>query len=230
MLADAERAASTGDLASAEELLEKAAQLREAELGALHPDLANTLNNLAIIAEKAGRPKDAETFYRRAVAIASASLAPDDPMVGASRQNLEEFCRAHGLPIDIPAVIQPAAAETPASPAPQAALPSLPAVPKTSRAPAALAIGAVALVISAFLIARPRPTRQASTTVPAAESTTPPAAEPSVRHPARSLQSTLRPCRKWTVRPRPPGWLSRPHSFAGASRRATFGAIRREIQ
>jgi hypothetical protein len=182
MLAEAERAASGGDLASAEDLLRNTAELQEAELGPLHPDLANTLNNLAIVAEKNGRNDDAQTYYRRAVAIASASLPPDDPMVAASRQNLEEFCRAHHLPIDRPAVIEPTAVEAPASPAPTVAppVPSPPsASPKTSRAFPALAIGAVALVIAAVFIARPRPPREPSTTVPAAEPTLPPAAEHS---------------------------------------------------
>jgi hypothetical protein len=147
MLEEAERAASTGDLLSAEELLRSAAQLQEAELGPLHPDLANTLNNLAIITEKEGRPREAETFYRRAVEVASASFPPDDPTVAASRQNLEDFCLAHGLPIEK----------------------SAPSV-KVSRAPATIAIGIVALVI-AFLIARPRSPRQESTTVAVSEPT-----------------------------------------------------------
>ena len=97
MLEVAEHAATGGDFASADELLRGAARIQEAELGPLHPDLANTLNNLAIVAEKMGRPGDAETFYRRATAIASASLPADHPMVADSRQNLEDFCRARGL-------------------------------------------------------------------------------------------------------------------------------------
>jgi hypothetical protein len=103
MLEVAEQAAVADDLALADELLRGAARIQEAELGPLHPDLANTLNNLAIVAEKRGRLGDAETFYRRAVAIASASLPADHPMIAASRENLEDFCRARGLPIDTPA-------------------------------------------------------------------------------------------------------------------------------
>jgi hypothetical protein len=107
LLGKAESAATAGDLASADELLRAIARIQEDELGPLHPDLANTLNNLAIVAEKTGRTGDAETFYRRAVAIASASLPPDDPMLAASRQNLEDFCRAQGLLIDGPVVSEP---------------------------------------------------------------------------------------------------------------------------
>jgi Tetratricopeptide repeat/Protein of unknown function (DUF2914) len=121
LLEKAESAAAAGDLSSADELLRAIARIQEHELGSEHPDLANTLNNLAIVAEKTGRPDDAETFYRRAVAIASASLAPDDPMLAASRQNLEDFCRAQGIPIEKRAVI--------ASPAEHAARESPPSVP-----------------------------------------------------------------------------------------------------
>src|SRR5262245_55904191 len=108
ILAMAETAATAGDLASADELLRAAARIQEDELGPLNPDLANTLNNLAIVAERTGRLGDAEMFYRRAVAITSASLPVDDPMRAASRQNLEDFCRARGLPIDETAGPSPA--------------------------------------------------------------------------------------------------------------------------
>jgi hypothetical protein len=116
MLAGAERAASAGNLASADALLRSVARIQEAELGPLHPDLANTLNNLAIVAENTGRPGEAETFYRRAVAITSASLPAEHPMVAASRQNLEEFCRSHGIPIEEAPVAAPPA--PPAEPGP----------------------------------------------------------------------------------------------------------------
>jgi hypothetical protein len=113
MLDRAERAATAGDLASADELLSGAAQLQEKELGPHHPDLANTLNNLAIVAERAGRPGEAETLYRRAAAIASAAFPADHPMVVASRQNLEDFCRSRGLPVKVPIVIPPPRPDAP---------------------------------------------------------------------------------------------------------------------
>jgi len=101
MLDEAERAASAGDLAAADRLLRAAAGLQEAELGPVDPDLAYTLNNLAVVAERSGRLDEAETFYRRATAIAAAALPADDPMVLTSRKNLEDFCQAHGLPIKV---------------------------------------------------------------------------------------------------------------------------------
>jgi hypothetical protein len=98
----AEQAAAAGDYASAEQLLREAALLQEASLGPLHPDLANTLNNLGIVCEITEKPADAEEFFRRACAIATAVLEPDHPFVATSRKNLEDFCTARGRPIDLP--------------------------------------------------------------------------------------------------------------------------------
>jgi hypothetical protein len=100
LLDGAERAATAGDFASAYDLLRGALRHQEKKLGARHPDLANTLNNLAVVAERTGREKEAGPLYRRAAAIAEAAFPPDHPMVVASRQNLEDFCQARGLPID----------------------------------------------------------------------------------------------------------------------------------
>jgi Tetratricopeptide repeat/Protein of unknown function (DUF2914) len=116
MLEAAETAANAGDLAAADDLLQRVARIQEAELGPHHPDLANTLNNRAIVAESTGQLEDAEKFYRRAVAIASASLPADDPMVASSRKNLEAFCRDRGLPIEAPPVTALSAEPTAAEP------------------------------------------------------------------------------------------------------------------
>jgi hypothetical protein len=98
----AEQAAAAGDYASAEQLLREAASLQEAALGPLHPDLANTLNNLAVVCEITDKPADAERCFRRAYAIATAALDPDHPFVATSRKNLEDFCAARGKTIDTP--------------------------------------------------------------------------------------------------------------------------------
>lgn len=121
MLAAAGQAVSNGDLGTADTLLRDAAQDQEAKLGPLHPDLATTLNNRAIVAEKIGRQKDAEMFYRRAAAIASASLPAGDAMVAETRQNLEDFCRARGLPLDQAVVKMPSAPDRPRPPVKPAA-------------------------------------------------------------------------------------------------------------
>ena len=178
LLDRAERAATAGDLASADELLRGAARIQEEELGPLHPDLANTLNNLAVVAERTGRSSEAETLYRRAAAIAAAALPSDHPMVLASRQNLEDFCRARGLSIDAPAVVTPtpdiereenasakhptAADEMPADLYDHSELPPVPAPGRASQSLEWVAIGAVVLVAAVFLVLRPWSSRDAS--------------------------------------------------------------------
>jgi hypothetical protein len=180
MLDGAERAATAGDFASADELLRGAARIQEEELGPLHPDLAKTLNNLAVVAERTGSATEAETLYRRAAAIAAAALPPDHPMVVASRQNLEEFCRARSLSIDAPAVVTPTrdtgrevVARPPSAaprPDPVAAttatrpLPPAPA-PDPGRASHSLgwvATGVVVLVAAVLLVLRPWSSRDAA--------------------------------------------------------------------
>src|SRR4051794_39757780 len=98
----AEQAAAMGDHAFAERLLREAASLQEASLGPLHPDLANTLNNLGVVCEITDNPVDAEHYFRRACAIATAVLASDHPFVSTSRKNLEDFCAARGKAVKLP--------------------------------------------------------------------------------------------------------------------------------
>jgi hypothetical protein len=124
ILDSAERAASAQDFASAEHYLRQAAAIQEAQTGPTHPELANTLNNLGIVLERLGKPADAEASYRRAYAIATTTLAPDDPLVMTSGQNLRDFCAASGRPFEV-APPAPVAA-TPPAPAPAPAAPSSP--------------------------------------------------------------------------------------------------------
>src|SRR5262245_20589185 len=97
----AEQSAAGGDYASAERLLREAADLQEARLGPLDPDLANTLNNLGVVCEMNNNPVQAEHCFRRAFAIATTVLTPDHPFVATSRQNLRDFCDARGIPIEL---------------------------------------------------------------------------------------------------------------------------------
>ena len=189
MLEGAEQAARTESLALADELLRRAAHIQEVELGPLHPDLANTLNNLAVVAEKTGRPDEAETFYRRAVAITSASLPADHPMVTASRDNLEDFCRARGLPIEKPAEVHPADTGLITETTPQSSIALLP-VPEQRTASASgpplsgsrrvsrslgwAAMGVVVVAIATVLFLRPSSSRETPTTGPTTELTPPP--------------------------------------------------------
>ena len=107
----AAQAGSAGDYVSAEPLLREVARLQEASLGPLHPDLANTLNNLGVVCEILGKPADAERYFRRACEIAVAALPPDHPFVATSRKNLEDFCAARGTPVDWPTSLPAAAGD-----------------------------------------------------------------------------------------------------------------------
>jgi hypothetical protein len=98
----AEQAAAAGDYASAERLLREAVLLQETSLGPLHPDVANTLNNLGVVCERLEKPVEAEEYFRRACAIAAAVFEPDHPFVITSRKNLEDFCAARGRTVDPP--------------------------------------------------------------------------------------------------------------------------------
>jgi hypothetical protein len=97
----AKKAAGAGDYGTAETLLRDAARAQEASLGPLHPDLANTVNNLGVVCEITGKAVDAEQYFRRAVTIATTALDPEHPFVATSRQNLRDFCEARGIPLDV---------------------------------------------------------------------------------------------------------------------------------
>src|SRR6185503_6756463 len=92
----ADQAAAGGDYVAAELHLREAAALQETQLGPFHADLANTLNNLGVVYERADSPAEAELCYRRAYAIATTAFASDHAFVVTSRKNLEDFCKARG--------------------------------------------------------------------------------------------------------------------------------------
>jgi len=98
ILEAAQQAVAAGDYAEAERRLREAAAIQEASLGSVHPDLASTLNNLALVCERTNKFDEAEHGYRRAHAIAVASLGPGHPFVTTSLKNLVDFCAAHDIP------------------------------------------------------------------------------------------------------------------------------------
>ena len=99
MIEAAQTAVAAGDYAAAERLLREAASLQETAHGSSHPDLASTLNNLALVYEQTNQIAEAEQTYRRAHAVAVASLLPGHPFVATSLKNLVDFCEAHGIPL-----------------------------------------------------------------------------------------------------------------------------------
>jgi hypothetical protein len=144
----AQDAAAAGNHSTAEALLREAALLQEARLGPLHPDLANTLNNLGVVCEMTGNMVEADRSFRRAYAIATTVLKPDHPFVATSRKNLRDFCEARGTPIDLPS--------TRPSP-PETTPPSPPNVRRRSLRPLAIgALGPVAMLIVVVVVSGPQ--------------------------------------------------------------------------
>lgn len=80
-----------GAYAEAEAHERRSLQIFEEQLGATHPDLAPTLNNLATIAEKMGRLDDAVRLCARAIAVRELSFGPNHPGIAISLTNLGVF-------------------------------------------------------------------------------------------------------------------------------------------
>jgi hypothetical protein len=168
----AEQAATAGDFNAAARHLHDALAVQERELGPAHPDVASTLNNLGVVCERIGDYAEAERCYRRACEIVTATFPPEHPFVETSRQNLEEFCKARALPVDIPqrfapeprpmpapVVPPPTLAQAPvdAPSRPHATPPPLPRPvpralePKPGRLPLVPVIAAAVIVIASVL-------------------------------------------------------------------------------
>ena len=98
IVGEAERATSAGDHAAAERALRRVLRLQEAGLGLSYPDVANTLNELAVVCDRLGRPDEAEFLYRRALGIARRTLEPDHPYIVTSLELLSNLYRAQGKP------------------------------------------------------------------------------------------------------------------------------------
>lgn len=75
----------------AEPLYQRALRIYEKTLGSDHPDLAIVLNNLAVIYQTTGRPREAEPLFLRAMAIMTKLFGPDHPSVVTLQRNVDEM-------------------------------------------------------------------------------------------------------------------------------------------
>ncbi len=90
------RAYQVGEYERAVSLAQRSLEIRQSWLGPDHPDVAQSMNNLAVL-YKAQRQYDAaERLYKRSLAIREKALGPDHPDVATSMNNLAELCRAQG--------------------------------------------------------------------------------------------------------------------------------------
>ena len=69
---------------------------KRAESAPDHPDVATSLNNLAVLYKKQGRYAAAEPLYKRALSIYEKALGPNHPSVATSLGNLAGLYRATG--------------------------------------------------------------------------------------------------------------------------------------
>jgi CHAT domain-containing protein/Tfp pilus assembly protein PilF len=85
-----------GKYAEAVPLAQRALALREKALGRGHRDVAQSLNNLALLYNELGRNDEAAPLYRRALEIWEGLLGPDHPEVAISVNNLAALYRDMG--------------------------------------------------------------------------------------------------------------------------------------
>lgn len=74
--------------------------ISEKALGPTHPDVADSLNNLARLYESEGRYGDAEPVYKRSLAILEKTLGPNHPAVATSLNNLAGVYQNEGRDAD----------------------------------------------------------------------------------------------------------------------------------
>ncbi len=79
-----------------EPLYQRALAIREKALGPDDPNVAQSLNNLALLYHAQGKHAQAEPLYQRALEIKEKALGPDDPNVAVSLNNLAGLYHAQG--------------------------------------------------------------------------------------------------------------------------------------
>jgi tetratricopeptide (TPR) repeat protein len=86
-----------GKYPQAEPLYQRSLKILEAVLGAQHPDVAASLNNLAVLYKTQGFYEKAEPLYQRSLKILEAVLGAQHPDVAQSLNNLAALYRTQGL-------------------------------------------------------------------------------------------------------------------------------------
>ena len=72
----------------------KALEVAEENVGPNHPDVATSLNNLALLYDTQGKYAQAEPLYKRSLAIKEKALGPNHPSVASSLENIAALYRA----------------------------------------------------------------------------------------------------------------------------------------
>ncbi len=77
-----------GAYSEAQDYLQQALSIRQHVLGPEHPDVASSLNNLAMLYYNQGKYEQAEPLYQQALSIVQHVLGPEHPDVAGSLNNL----------------------------------------------------------------------------------------------------------------------------------------------
>jgi tetratricopeptide (TPR) repeat protein/CHAT domain-containing protein len=85
-----------GRYAEATDIAQRSLALAEGQFGPDHPDVAEAVNNLALLSQVQGRYDEAERLHRRALAITEKTRGPEHPDVGTSLSNLASLYQALG--------------------------------------------------------------------------------------------------------------------------------------
>ncbi|MCH7947915.1 MAG: tetratricopeptide repeat-containing protein, partial [candidate division Zixibacteria bacterium] len=85
-----------GQYDSAVVVARKALKVAEKNVSSDHPDVAKSLNNLALLYSDQGQYAQAEPLYNRSLAIFEKALGPDHPDVAQSLNNLASLYQHHG--------------------------------------------------------------------------------------------------------------------------------------
>jgi tetratricopeptide (TPR) repeat protein len=80
----------------AEPLYQRALAIREQQLGAQHPDTAQSLNNLAMLYQDQGKDEQAEPLYQHALSIREQQLEPRHPDTAQNLNNLALLFKDQG--------------------------------------------------------------------------------------------------------------------------------------
>jgi CHAT domain-containing protein len=87
---------SQGRYSEAEPLLKQALAVRKRALGETHPDVATSLNSLALLYHSQGRYSEAEPLYKQALALKIRALGEAHPDVATSLNNLAGLYDSQG--------------------------------------------------------------------------------------------------------------------------------------
>ena len=71
-------------------------RIRENGLGADHPEVARTLNDMATLYARQGKTAEAERAFQRALAIREEALGPDHPDVAETLEDYAALLRKIG--------------------------------------------------------------------------------------------------------------------------------------